>query len=475
MERRRTRAALTMSIIFTIYMLNAKHPAHQNNQSNPESVVRKVYQDDFEGYETGKTNLLTIHLQNISSSDWVLEMRKYRGQWKSEPDYVLRVRFPEFSDGFIRFSRNSTEIWTDSKPLRKVGALDFEFTVNEELSKLEGRIEVNGKYFLEFESKSVVRNDVYNTKLCYGLAVSLLYILSVGALIKHYKACLGNPAFAGQTSLLMLGLLLVYEFTFSMWQLHKAFNDRVNTGVDFVLIAAFWGFACFMLIYSKLMISVFESTINTQALVGEYGRSRLTSNFQSRSFFMIFFMFMVIILLSRLYFITVPLLHLFFVPQIVMNSIHGYKKSMSIVTVTIILLTKGFISGYFLLYEDNFIRYKPNLFMFVTITCFLGAQGLVLYWQRFKPRFLVPRKYRPMHYEYFRSKEEEAQFEGMDNTCNICMTPLNIGKSTEQVVNFSKTFHTPCNHKYHQDCLMHWLEIKMECPTCRSKLPPFEE
>ena len=98
-----------------------------------------------------------------------------------------------------------------------------------------------------------------------------------------------------------------------------------------------------------------------------------------------------------------------------------------------------------------------------------------MYWQRFKPRFLVPRKYRPMHYEHFRSKEEEARLEALDNTCNIFMTSLNIGKRIEQVVSFSKTLHSPCNHKYHQDCFLHWLEIKMECPTCRSKLPPFEE
>ena len=109
MERRRTRAALTISIIFTTYLLNIRHPTHSNNQGQTETVVKKVYQDDFEGYEKGKPNLLTIHLQNVSNSDWVLELRKYKCKWKSELDYVLRVRFPEFKDEFIEFSRNSTK------------------------------------------------------------------------------------------------------------------------------------------------------------------------------------------------------------------------------------------------------------------------------------------------------------------------------------------------------------------------------
>jgi len=33
---------------------------------------------------------------------------------------------------------------------------------------------------------------------------------------------------------------------------------------------------------------------------------------------------------------------------------------------------------------------------------------------------------------------------------------------------------TPCGHKYHIPCLKRWIEIKMECPTCRKSIPPVE-
>lgn len=33
---------------------------------------------------------------------------------------------------------------------------------------------------------------------------------------------------------------------------------------------------------------------------------------------------------------------------------------------------------------------------------------------------------------------------------------------------------TPCNHHYHARCLILWMKVKMECPQCRYKLPPFE-
>ena len=31
---------------------------------------------------------------------------------------------------------------------------------------------------------------------------------------------------------------------------------------------------------------------------------------------------------------------------------------------------------------------------------------------------------------------------------------------------------TPCNHDFHIGCLLRWISVKMECPTCRQTLPP---
>ena len=34
---------------------------------------------------------------------------------------------------------------------------------------------------------------------------------------------------------------------------------------------------------------------------------------------------------------------------------------------------------------------------------------------------------------------------------------------------------TPCGHKYHPKCLRKWMEIRMECPSCRQVIPPVDE
>ena len=33
---------------------------------------------------------------------------------------------------------------------------------------------------------------------------------------------------------------------------------------------------------------------------------------------------------------------------------------------------------------------------------------------------------------------------------------------------------TPCNHRFHVNCLLEWTKVKLECPTCRNHLPSME-
>ena len=54
-------------------------------------------------------------------------------------------------------------------------------------------------------------------------------------------------------------------------------------------------------------------------------------------------------------------------------------------------------------------------------------------------------------------------------------------KNLEIVINYFKYSNfpyphmiTPCNHLFHSDCLERWIEKKLECPFCRTKLPPLE-
>ena len=48
--------------------------------------------------------------------------------------------------------------------------------------------------------------------------------------------------------------------------------------------------------------------------------------------------------------------------------------------------------------------------------------------------------------------------------CVICYNGIDVNKRSGYML-------TPCDHIFHKDCLMQWMDVKMECPTCRARLP----
>lgn len=52
----------------------------------------------------------------------------------------------------------------------------------------------------------------------------------------------------------------------------------------------------------------------------------------------------------------------------------------------------------------------------------------------------------------------------MDMDCAICMSAIDYNDPASFMV-------TPCHHAFHTDCLYKWMDVKLECPTCRAPLP----
>jgi Ring finger domain len=48
--------------------------------------------------------------------------------------------------------------------------------------------------------------------------------------------------------------------------------------------------------------------------------------------------------------------------------------------------------------------------------------------------------------------------------CSICYDDIDIRDRLNYML-------APCNHLYHAECLKQWMEVKMECPICRTQLP----
>ena len=48
--------------------------------------------------------------------------------------------------------------------------------------------------------------------------------------------------------------------------------------------------------------------------------------------------------------------------------------------------------------------------------------------------------------------------------CCICYDAIDIRDRQGYML-------APCDHLFHRDCLVQWMDIKMECPICRTELP----
>ncbi|KAL6535789.1 Transmembrane E3 ubiquitin-protein ligase fly2 [Orobanche hederae] len=70
----------------------------------------------------------------------------------------------------------------------------------------------------------------------------------------------------------------------------------------------------------------------------------------------------------------------------------------------------------------------------------------------------------PEKYSYYRRFHNQGTNQAVD--CVICMTTIELSQRSNDCMV------TPCDHFFHRSCLQRWMDIKMECPTCRRPLPP---
>jgi len=102
----------------------------------------------------------------------------------------------------------------------------------------------------------------------------------------------------------------------------------------------------------------------------------------------------------------------------------------------------------------------PNMWVCLAAVLLHAVQvGTMVLQRTIGPRWFVPWICMPQVYNYFRNVEVESGSE-----CVICMSDIDIEDARKAV--------TPCSHAFHGECLSQWMDIKMECPTCRASLPP---
>ena len=104
------------------------------------------------------------------------------------------------------------------------------------------------------------------------------------------------------------------------------------------------------------------------------------------------------------------------------------------------------------------------------------------------PQTFIPRTLQRTRFDYFIKKpiRDLSQKEEDLENCAICINALCIEsdipfdstlKDKPHVKPFQKKTKThimqaPCKHQFHIPCLLNWMQIKLECPSCRKELEP---
>lgn len=164
------------------------------------------------------------------------------------------------------------------------------------------------------------------------------------------------------------------------------------------------------------------------------------------------------------YDITILAQSLLFLPQIRMFSqkkARAAPNTLHLVSVFLRCILPFYLRGC----PQNIFQLSPSFsFCSLWLSSFL-FQLLIIYLQaRLGGRFFIPRCLLFLcHNDGYRLMEEPEA----ENECCICLEGLH-GCNNEGVVR------APCHHVFHLECLRMWIEVKRQCPTCRSRLPELE-
>uniref|UniRef100_A0A803MR34 RING-type E3 ubiquitin transferase n=1 Tax=Chenopodium quinoa TaxID=63459 RepID=A0A803MR34_CHEQI len=158
------------------------------------------------------------------------------------------------------------------------------------------------------------------------------------------------------------------------------------------------------------------------------------------------------------------LMYSFWIPQIVTNVIRDSRKPLHPHYILGMTITRLAIPLYVFGCPNNFMRIGPDKNWCICLCSFMGLQALVLLLQHYLgSRCFIPRQILPEKYSYYRRFSQDTN---RTTDCVICMTAIDLSEHSNDCMV------TPCDHFFHSGCLQRWMDIKMECPTCRRSLPP---
>ncbi|KAJ3446552.1 dsc e3 ubiquitin ligase complex subunit [Anaeramoeba flamelloides] len=296
-------------------------------------------------------------------------------------------------------------------------------------------------------------------EIFYVFLIVLSSAAQINGVIKQMKFT-NTQARAIKVSIMTIGIqCLVDGYIFCI---HLTIGMQYETYVKIFAIIAFFNFMLFSIFELRYLLFIWKSNSPENFSTTE-GSRREISKLYFRFYFAMLFGFFFIYNFPSLFQLFLLALYLFWVPQIVLNAKLDSKKTIHNQFLFGMTIARLAMPLYFLFYSGNIFHAQPQPKFGIILMLMVSLQVFIICLQnKFGSRFFIPQFFLPKKYDYshpINDRDPES-----DNTCVICMFEIDV-ENQEYMI-------TPCNHLFHKNCLNHWLEIKLVCPTCRTVIPP---
>ncbi|MED6223002.1 Transmembrane E3 ubiquitin-protein ligase fly2 [Stylosanthes scabra] len=301
----------------------------------------------------------------------------------------------------------------------------------------------------------------YNKAVNYTLMVTFVSFLQVLLLIRQMEHS-STQSGAAKVSILMIGQQAIMDAYLCL--LHLTAGILIESLFNAFATAAFFKFVVFSIFEMRYLLTIWKANRPLSSGEGWEAMRRELSVLYSRFYGILLGG---ILLMYEFHHYLRPILLLmysFWIPQIITNVIRDSRKPLHPHYILGISITRLAVPLYVFGCPNNFMRIQPDKSWCVSLTVFIGLQASVLLLQHYLgSRWFIPRQILPEKYSYYRRFSQDPRHA---TDCVICMTSIDLNQRSNDCMV------TPCDHFFHSGCLQRWMDVKMECPTCRRSLPP---
>lgn len=298
----------------------------------------------------------------------------------------------------------------------------------------------------------------------YSIWVNLLTILQIRCYLVQMRHTDEGPS-AAKVSILCIAMQAMMDAYDSF--LHLCLGLSSQYMFNTIAVVSLFKFILFSLLEARYMLTIWRQRRSEAFNQGWEAVRRELSWLYSR-FYGILILGMMLIYnnLDNLQYIALAF-QAFWVPQIFQDAWQGSRSALRPAFFGGIAVTRSLMMLYLwgcpegIFSDDLYPRLPgaPSWKICAGVVLLQAAQVTVMMLQKvLGPRWFIPWICMPQAYNYHRSVEVENGTE-----CVICMSEIDP-EDAQRVT-------TPCNHFFHRACLEQWMDVKMECPTCRMTLP----